>query len=294
MTETDTVLVERDGPVTIVSINRPHCRNAVDGATARKLYDAFLAFDADEAVVAVFTGTGGYFCAGADLKAVAAGDPNKKRELGGYDSIAPMGPSRLRLSKPVIAAVEGFAVAGGMELALWADMRVVADDATFGIFCRRFGVPLIDLGTIRLPRLIGHSQAIDLILTGRPVGAQRRCGWGSPIASSAAARPARRRLRWRGRASRLFRKCCAPTGCRRCGNGTSRRRRRSTQRCAAARGDRLRRDTVGRDALASGVGMYRVIHVMTGPFVEKKEESETTPGFAVTCPKWIASSTGMG
>src|SRR3954467_15398319 len=172
MTDTDPVLVGRDGPVPLVSINRPHCRNAVDGATARKLFDAFLAFDADaEASVAVFPGPGGYFCAGADLKAVAAGDPNKKRELGGHDSIAPMGPSRLRLSKPVIAAVEGFAVAGGMELALWADMRVVADDATFGIFCRRFGVPLIDLGTIRLPRLIGHSQAIDLILTGRPVGA---------------------------------------------------------------------------------------------------------------------------
>ena len=102
---------------------------------------------------------------------MAAGDPNKKREIGGFDTIAPMGPSRLRLSKPVIAAVEGFAVAGGMELALWADMRVVAEDATFGIFCRRFGVPLIDLGTIRLPRLIGHSNAIDLILTGRPVGA---------------------------------------------------------------------------------------------------------------------------
>ena len=137
MTEADSVLVERDGPVTIISINRPHCRNAVDGATARKLYDAFLAFDAEEAAsVAVFTGTGGYFCAGADLKAVAAGDPNKKREIGGHGSIAPMGPSRLRLSKPVIAAVEGFAVAGGMELALWADMRVVAEDATFGIFCR--------------------------------------------------------------------------------------------------------------------------------------------------------------
>ncbi|HXL30274.1 MAG TPA: crotonase/enoyl-CoA hydratase family protein [Bradyrhizobium sp.] len=171
MTDTDPVLVERDGPVTIVSINRPHCRNAVDGATARKLFDAFRAFDADaEASVAVFTGVGGTFCAGADLKAVASGDPNKKREIGGHDSIAPMGPSRLRLSKPVIAAIEGFAVAGGMELALWADMRVAAEDATFGVFCRRFGVPLIDLGTIRLPRLIGHSQAIDLILTGRPVG----------------------------------------------------------------------------------------------------------------------------
>lgn len=170
MSDADTVLVERDGPVTIISINRPHNRNAVDGATARKLYDAFLAFDADaSASVAVFTGTGGYFCAGADLKAVAAGDPEKKREVGGHNTIAPMGPSRLRLSKPVIAAIEGFAVAGGMELALWADMRVVAEDATFGVFCRRFGVPLIDLGTIRLPRLIGHSHAMDLILTGRAV-----------------------------------------------------------------------------------------------------------------------------
>ena len=173
MSDENSVLVEREGAVTVVTINRPHVRNAVDGATARKLYDAFLAFDADrDASVAVFAGTGGYFCAGADLKKVAAGDPEKKREPGGFDTIAPMGPSRLRLSKPVIAAVEGFAVAVGMELALWADMRVVAEDATFGIFCRRFGVPLIDLGTIRLPRLIGHSQAIDLILTGRPVGAQ--------------------------------------------------------------------------------------------------------------------------
>ena len=171
MSEPDAVLVEHDGPITIISINRPHVRNAVDGATAHKLYCAFLAFDADkDASVAVFTGTGGTFCAGADLKAVAKGDREKKREVGGHNTIAPMGPSRLLLSKPVIAAVEGFAVAGGMELALWADMRVVAEDATFGIFCRRFGVPLIDLGTIRLPRLIGHSQAIDLILTGRPVG----------------------------------------------------------------------------------------------------------------------------
>jgi enoyl-CoA hydratase len=173
MADTDTILVEHDGPVTIVTINRPERRNAVDGATARKLFDAFLAFDADDsASVAVFTGSGGTFCAGADLKAVATGDPDKKREIGGHGSIAPMGPSRLRLSKPVIAAVEGFAVAGGMELALWADLRVVADDAIFGIYCRRFGVPLIDLGTIRLPRLIGHSQAIDLILTGRPVGGE--------------------------------------------------------------------------------------------------------------------------
>src|SRR3954462_14151720 len=173
MTDVETVLIERDGPVTIVSINRPERRNAVDGATARKLFDAFLAFDADDsASVAVFTGSGGSFCAGADLKAVAAGDPDKRREVGGRGSIAPVGPSRLRLSKPVIAAVEGHAVAGGMELALWADLRVVAEDAIFGVYCRRFGVPLIDLGTIRLPRLIGHSQAMDLILTGRPVGAE--------------------------------------------------------------------------------------------------------------------------
>ena len=174
MADSNTILIERDGPVTVMSINRPERKNAVDGATARRLFDAFLAFDADAASsVAVFTGTGGAFCAGADLKAVAIGDIEKRRELGGHTTIAPMGPSRLRLSKPVIAAVEGHAVAGGMELALWADMRVVAEGATFGIFCRRFGVPLIDLGTIRLPRLIGHSRAMDLILTGRPVAARK-------------------------------------------------------------------------------------------------------------------------
>lgn len=173
MTETDTVLVEREGPVTIVSINRPERRNAVDGATARRLFDIFRAFDADpDAAVAVFTGTGGAFCAGADLKAVASGDRERRREIGGHDTIAPMGPSRLRLAKPVIAAIEGHAVAGGLELALWADMRVAAEGAIFGVFCRRFGVPLIDLGTIRLPRLIGHSRAMDLILTGRPVDAK--------------------------------------------------------------------------------------------------------------------------
>ena len=251
MTEADTVLVERDGPVTIVSINRPHCRNAVDGATARKLFDAFLAFDADEsASVAVFTGTGGYFCAGADLKAVASGDPNKKREIGGHDSIAPMGPSRLRLSKPVIAAVEGFAVAGGMELALWADMRVVAEDATFGIFCRRFGVPLIDLGTIRLPRLIGHSQAIDLILTGRPVGAQEalRMGLANRVVGRGEAR---------AHAIALAREIAAfpqQLPARRPAVGAAamgpRRRGRHRQRNARrACGDRVGRNAVRRDAL---------------------------------------------
>ncbi len=191
MTSSNTVLVERDGPVTIVSINRPERRNAVDGLTARRLFDAFRAFDADDAAsVAVFTGVGDAFCAGADLKAVAAGDINKKREVGGHDSIAPMGPSRLRLSKPVIAAIEGFAVAGGLELALWADLRVAAEGATFGVFCRRFGVPLIDLGTIRLPRLIGHSRAMDLILTGRPVSAEEalRIGLANRLAPNGEAR----------------------------------------------------------------------------------------------------------
>ena len=246
MTEADTVLVERDGPVTVISINRPHCRNAVDGATARKLYDAFLAFDADEAAsIAVFTGTGGYFCAGADLKAVAAGDPNKKRELGGHDSIAPMGPSRLRLSKPVIAAVEGFAVAGGMELALWADMRVVAEDATFGVFCRRFGVPLIDLGTIRLPRLIGHSQAIDLILTGRPVGAQEALRMG--LATGRGRRPS-------DCARQGHRALPAKVPARRPAVGAaamgSFRGRGDRQRDARRAGsDRIGRNAVGRDTL---------------------------------------------
>ena len=251
MTEPDAVLVERDGPVTIVSINRPHCRNAVDGATARKLYDTFLAFDADEtASVAVFTGTGGYFCAGADLKAVAAGDPNKKREIGGHNTIAPMGPSRLRLSKPVIAAIEGFAVAGGMELALWADMRVVAEDATFGVFCRRFGVPLIDLGTIRLPRLIGHSQAMDLILTGRPVGgpealrmglANRLVPKGETRAQAIAAGQGHRALSADLHARR------PAVGAAAMGSGGRRRHRQRNAR--RARGDRLGRDAVRRDAI---------------------------------------------
>lgn len=167
-----TVTIERDGPVFIVAINRPERRNAVDGPTASALIDAFKQFDAHEdAAVAILTGTNGAFCAGADLKAVATGGGNRIAK-GGLDTIGPMGPTRMRLSKPVIAAIEGYAVAGGMELALWCDLRVMAEDATFGIFCRRFGVPLVDLGTIRLPRLIGHSRAMDLILTGRPVNAQ--------------------------------------------------------------------------------------------------------------------------
>ena len=144
-------------------------RNAVDGPTARELADVFRKFDTDDrAKVAVLTGTGGTFCAGADLKAIAAGHGNRMSEEGD----GPMGPTRMLLSKPVIAAVEGHAVAGGLELALWCDLRVAAGDAVFGVYCRRFGVPLVDLGTIRLPRLIGHSHAMDLILTGRGVSGE--------------------------------------------------------------------------------------------------------------------------
>ena len=165
-----------DGPVAIVTIDRPERRNAVDTPTAQTLYDTFKAFDADTSLsVAVFTGAEGSFCAGADLSAIASGVTNTVQEDG---DLAPMGPSRLRLSKPVIAAVEGYAVAGGLELALWADLRVAGESAVFGVYCRRFGVPLIDLGTIRLPRLIGHSQAMDMILTGRSVDASEALSFG--------------------------------------------------------------------------------------------------------------------
>jgi enoyl-CoA hydratase len=164
-----TVATAVDGPVLVVTITRPAVRNAVDGPTAAALVSAFSAFDADPALaVAVLCGEGGVFCAGADLKAVASGDPARANRLA-RDGDAPMGVSRMLLSKPVIAAVEGFAVAGGLELALWCDMRVAASDAVFGVYCRRWGVPLIDGGTVRLPRLIGHSHAMDLILTGRGV-----------------------------------------------------------------------------------------------------------------------------
>jgi enoyl-CoA hydratase len=165
---TMTVHREADGPVLTVTIDRPEVRNAVDRETATSLADAFRAFDADDSLsVAVLTGAGGAFCAGADLKAVSRGEANRVEP----DGDGPMGPSRMRLGKPVIAAIEGHAVAGGLELALWCDLRVAARDAVLGVFCRRWGVPLIDGGTLRLPRLIGHSRAMDLILTGRPVGA---------------------------------------------------------------------------------------------------------------------------
>ncbi|MEC9344161.1 MAG: crotonase/enoyl-CoA hydratase family protein [Pseudomonadota bacterium] len=168
-----TIEITDHGRTRIVAIDRPDRRNAVDGATAQALHDAFRAFDADDGCdVAILTGKGGAFCAGADLKAFASGEGGNPVEEGGADTLAPMGVSRLQLSKPVIAAIEGHAVAGGMELALWCDLRVMARDAVMGIYCRRFGVPLIDMGTIRLPRLIGQSRAMDLILTGRPVEAE--------------------------------------------------------------------------------------------------------------------------
>jgi enoyl-CoA hydratase len=167
--------VTREGPVTVVAIDRPQARNAVDPETAAALLDAFTAFDGDEAAsVAVLTGDGGTFCAGADLKALAGGARYRVAE----DGPGPMGPTRLQLSKPVIAAVEGYAVAGGLELAIWCDLRVAADDAVFGVFCRRFGVPLIDGGTVRLPRLVGQGRALDLILSGREVGAAEALAMG--------------------------------------------------------------------------------------------------------------------
>jgi enoyl-CoA hydratase len=163
------VRVERSGPVTTVVLARPEARNAVDRAAAQQLADAFRAFDRDpEARVAVLWGEGGTFSSGADLKAVGRGEGNRVEPAGD----GPMGPTRLQLNKPVIAAIEGHAVAGGLELALWCDLRVAAEDAVLGVFCRRFGVPLIDGGTVRLPRLIGLSRALDLILTGRPVAAR--------------------------------------------------------------------------------------------------------------------------
>jgi len=162
------VYVEKDGPVTAVTLSRPEVRNAVDRQTAEELADAFREFESDAAArVAVLTGDRGYFCAGADLSKIAGGTPNRIDP----DGDGPMGPSRLQLTKPVIAAVAGYAVAGGLELALWCDLRIMEESAVLGVFSRRWGVPLIDGGTVRLPRLIGLSRAMDMILTGRPVAA---------------------------------------------------------------------------------------------------------------------------
>ncbi len=181
------VAVETAGPITVVSIDRhAQARNAVDPETAVLLREAFLAFDADDTQsVAILTGRGGTFCAGYDLKVAAGRDvpalhdpPLHDPPLHDPAGPGPMGPTRHLLSKPVIAAVEGYAVAGGLELALWCDLRVASETARFGVFCRRWGVPLIDGGTVRLPRLIGHSRALDMILTGREVGAREAFDWG--------------------------------------------------------------------------------------------------------------------
>jgi enoyl-CoA hydratase len=169
------VYIEKDYPVYTVVLENPEVRNAVDGITAQQLADAFRDFEQDKkALVAVLWGNNGTFCAGANLKAITVGQGN----IIDKDGDGPMGPTRMQLSKPVIAAVAGYAVAGGLELALWCDLRVVERDAIFGVFCRRFGVPLIDGGTVRLPRLIGLSRAMDMILTGRPVTAQEAFEWG--------------------------------------------------------------------------------------------------------------------
>jgi enoyl-CoA hydratase len=177
------VFTERKGPVSTIVIDRPNARNAVDRGTADALVAAFLSFENDaDALVAVLWGSGGTFCAGADLKGVAEGRGNRLVAPGSpfdpHAGDAPMGPTRMRLSKPVIAAVSGFAVAGGLELACWCDLRVAEEDAVFGVFCRRWGVPLIDGGTVRLPRLIGQSRAMDMVLTGRPVGADEAHAFG--------------------------------------------------------------------------------------------------------------------
>jgi enoyl-CoA hydratase len=177
-----TVTVERDAEIWIVTLNRPAARNAVDGPTARLLADAFRAFDSDaETRVAILRGSGEHFCGGADLKAFANGLEGHATALAlqrDMQADGPMGPTRLQLGKPVIAAVEGFAVAGGLELALWCDLRVASESAVFGVYCRRFGVPLIDGGTVRLPRLIGESRALDMILTGRAVAADEALAFG--------------------------------------------------------------------------------------------------------------------
>lgn len=163
------LIVEQEDQITIIQINRPERRNAVDGPTAAALADAFTAFDANkDSRVAILTGAGGTFCAGADLKGVSEGKGNRVTNEGD----GPMGPTRMLLSKPVIAAVEGYAVAGGLELAIWCDLRVAAEDAVFGVFCRRWGVPLVDGGTVRLSRMLGHSHALDMILTGRAVSGE--------------------------------------------------------------------------------------------------------------------------
>ena len=230
----DPVRIERNGPVTTVIIDRPGARNAVNGPTAAALYAAFEEFDRDDtASVAVLWGEGGTFCAGADLKAFGTPDANAVHRTGP----GPMGPTRMVLSKPVIAAVSGYAVAGGLELAIWCDLRVAEEDAVFGVFCRRWGVPLIDGGTVRLPRLIGHSRAMDMILS-RPRGGRRRSPGHRTGESGGAPRPshARPRRNWRRNWRRCRSSACARTASRRYTSGGQRNPRRSTSNSPASPG----------------------------------------------------------
>ena len=245
MIEGEPVEVTRDGPVTTVLLSRPERRNAVDGPTAAALSEAFRALDADrDAAVAVLAGEGGAFCAGADLKAVGTRAGNRVAAAGD----GPMGPTRMRLSKPVIAAIAGHAVAGGLELALWCDLRVAEEDAVLGVFCRRWGVPLIDGGTVRLPRLIGAGRALDMILTGRPVGADggRAHGPGQPGRADGH-EPRRRAGAGRGAGARSPRRACARTGSPSLSRtGAARPRRSSTSwSTAGARCGRSRRGWSG-------------------------------------------------
>lgn len=233
-----TVEVEKLDEITVVSINRPEARNAVDGPTAALLADAFRDFDGDnDQKVAILTGSGDTFCAGADLKAVAAGRGNRV----GIDGDGPVGPTRMLLSKPVIAAVEGYAVAGGLELAIWCDLRVAARDAVFGVFCRRWGVPLVDGGTIRLSRLLGHSHALDLILTGRGVFGDeaQRMGLANRLTEKGAA--------LEGALSLARELCGFPQGCMRSD------RRSSYDQWSMPLAEALKHETVlGREVIASG------------------------------------------
>ncbi len=228
-TTTATVRVERKGPVTTVILARPEVRNAVDAETAAALAEAFRAFESDrDARAAVLFGEGGTFCAGADLRAIAEGRGNRVAP----DGDGPMGPTRLLLTKPVVAAVEGHAVAGGLELALWCDLRVADETAVFGVFCRRPGVPLVDGGTVRLPRLVGLSRALDLILTGRPVAA------GEALAIGRARRPSLSRPRSPpSRRTRSAATGSAPTSRR----GSPSTRPSGTSSCGASRRSRAAR-----------------------------------------------------
>jgi enoyl-CoA hydratase len=240
-----TVVTSRTPPVFHVRINRPECRNAVDRPTAEALAAAFREFEADpESRVALLSGAGGHFCAGADLKALAGGDPSKLNKLNA-EGDGPMGPTRMELSKPVIAVVSGYCVAGGLELALWCDLRIADETAVFGVFCRRFGVPLIDGGTVRLPRAIGMSRALDLILTGRAVGADEALAIGLVNRRVAAARLPRA-------AAALAREIAAfPQVCLR------NDRRSAREQWALPQAEALRREfALGMETLASGEAVH--------------------------------------